>query len=184
MQIKKHKQTNLFLKGAKISLRLVEEKDCCARYVSWLEDKAVNQFLETRWAIQSLDSIREFVNSKRDDPVNYLFAIIENDSKRHIGNIKLGPINFNHGFADVSYFIGERDCWGKGYATEAIKLVTRFGFEELKLHSLQAGLYESNTGSKKALENAGFQYVGRFKSKLKLGNIWQDHLFFHILAEN
>lgn len=64
----------------------------------------------------------------------------------------------------MSYFIGEKNAWGKGFATEAIQLVTHFAFEQLHLHRLQAGLYASNIGSGKALEKAGYHLEAVFKN--------------------
>ena len=109
---------------------------------------------------------------------SYLFAIVESDTNVHVGNIKLGPINAHHAFADVSYFIGETDRHGRGYATEAIKLATAFGFERLGLHRLQAGLYAGNIGSAKALEAAGYTREGTLRAQLKNADAgWEDHVW-------
>ena len=150
MIIKEH------LDGRTICLRCIEETDCTDEYLRWLEDPEVNQYLETRWSEQSMDSIKSFVRQIRESEDSILFAIIEKETKKHIGNIKIGPINKNHQFAMISYFIGNREYWGKGIASEAIGLVTRFGFENLGLHKLLAGYYASNIGSGKALENNGY----------------------------
>ena len=63
--------------------------------MSWLQDPAVNAYLETRWSPQSLESVRAFVSAMAEDPANYLFAIVQNQGGRHIGNLKIGPINAN-----------------------------------------------------------------------------------------
>ena len=157
-----------YIVGTHISLRLVTLEDCDATYVSWLCDPLVNQFLETRWTQQTLHSIRDFVSTLLHDPYNYLFAIIEMATQQHIGNIKIGPINFHHQHAEISYFIGEKTAWGKDYATEAIHLVTAFAFQTLQLHRLQASTYASNRGSQRALEKAGFTLEGRLVQKLRI----------------
>jgi ribosomal-protein-alanine N-acetyltransferase len=173
------------LKGAKVSLRLVTLDDCTPRYEAWLADPQVNQYLETRWRPQSLDSIREFVSGMLASADSYLFAIVENASGAHIGNLKVGPINGNHGYADISYFIGERAAWGKGYATEAIRLGTGFAFGRLGLHRVQAGLYAGNGGSGKALEKAGYRAEGIFRKQLKnAAGAWEDHHWFAVLRED
>lgn len=167
-----------------VRLRLVELSDCGDRYVSWLLDPDVNRYLETRWAEQTLDTVRSFVSSMIASPDSYLFAIFVAD--QHIGNVKLGPVESRHLYADVSYFIGERSAWGKGYATTAVRLATRFGFERLGLHRVQAGFYESNVGSQRVLEKAGFLYEGRLKSKLRQSrdSAWEDHLWYGALRES
>lgn len=169
------------LDGSLVSLRLVELSDCNDRYVAWLADPEVNRYLETRWQPQTAESIRAFVTAMQADPWSYLFCIVEREHGRHVGNIKVGPVSARHQCADVSYFVGERACWGKGLATEAIRLVVDFGFRSLGLNRIQAGVYESNRGSVKALERNGFRAEGCWRSQLRSGDIWEDHLWFGLL---
>lgn len=171
-------------RGARVTLRLVTLEDCTDRYVSWLEDPEVAQYLETRWSTQNLASVREFVGSMVDSTHSYLFAIVENERSLHVGNIKVGPIQQRHRYADVSYFIGERSVWGKGLATEAIQLATFIAFERLDLHRVQAGLYEGNVGSGRALEKSGYTLEGRMKKQLLGPRGWEDHLWYGLLRED
>ena len=129
------------------------------RYASWLNDPFVYQFLETRHCKQTLETIRQFVESVNSNPSEHLFGIFLDG--KHIGNIKLGPINSNHPVADVSLFIGDRQSWGMGYATQAIRLVSEFGFDSLGLIKLSAGAYAENIGSIRAFEKAEYQTEGR-----------------------
>jgi RimJ/RimL family protein N-acetyltransferase len=170
--------------GPPVSLRLADLADCTERYVAWLMDPAVNQFLETRWTRQTLQTIREFVGGMVVSADSYLFAIVETDSGEHIGNLKIGPIHARHFYADLSYFIGERSRWGFGYATAAIRCATRIGFERLGLHRLQAGLYASNGASGRALEKAGYSCEGRFKAQLRTTDGWEDHVWYGITRED
>lgn len=171
------------LGSKKVLLRLVTLQDCNDKYVSWLQDPEVNQYLETRWQEQNIKTIKEFVSNMLNNSNSYLFAIIEKEHYNHIGNIKLGPINPHHSFADISYFIGDRSAWGKGYATEAILLITRFGFKRLGLHRLQAGIYASNGPSRRVLEKAGYQLEGTLEDKLKGANSWEDHILYALLND-
>ena len=172
------------LESERLLLRPLDEADCTERYVAWLADPQVNQWLETRWHEQTLDSIRSFVASIYGDPNAELFAIVRREDDLHLGNIKLGPVNWNHRCADISYFLGERDAWGKGFATEAIRRLVHFAFEELDLHRLQAGCYEGNQGSARVLEKVGFTRESCWRKQL-LGpdGHWQDHWWFGLLAE-
>ena len=145
-----------FIDGKRIYLREVRENDIDGDYYGWINDKEINQYMETRFSPQGKISLMEYIKNhanKLDEP---WFAICLQESDKHIGNIKLGPINFYHRTADVSYFIGTKDCWGKGYATEAIGLVVRFAFEVLDLYKVNAGTYAGNIGSQRALEKNGF----------------------------
>jgi len=95
---------------------------------------------------------------------DYLFGVFLKDKSEHIGNIKIGNIEQIHRSGDVGILLGNRKQWGKGYATEAIKLATRYAFEELNLHTLTAGMYVNNIGSQKAFMKAGYTEVGRLKN--------------------
>lgn len=177
-------KTSLLLQGSKISLRPLTLADCNETYANWLADPVINRYLETRWSEPSLAAITEFVTKMVADPDSYLFTIIEISTQKHIGNIKLGPVNRYHRYADIGYFIGEPQAWGKGYATEAIQLITTFAFTELKLHRVQAGVYASNIASAKALEKAGYVLEAVFKQQLWLGSDWEDHLWYVITEKN
>ena len=83
-------------------------------------------------------------------------AIVLDKGFRHIGNPKIGPINCAHGFAANGLVIGDKDCGGKGYAIEAIALATRYAFDVLGMHRLEAGVYATNIGSAEALRQAGW----------------------------
>ncbi|TVR39923.1 MAG: N-acetyltransferase [Planctomycetota bacterium] len=178
---------DLRLYSPRLELRPLRMDDCGPRYLAWLENPAIHAWLETRWQPQSLDSIRSFVAAINDDPCSLLFGMLRAADQRHIGNIKLGPINPIHSCADISYFIGERDAWGQGFATEAIRAVVDFAFQHLALHRVQAGCYADNVGSMRALEKVGFQREGVWRQQLRVDaadtSSWQDHLWFGILAD-
>ena len=166
-----------------MSLRLVTTDDANARYVGWLADPEVNRYLETRYAEQTLEMVRDFVGAMARSPDSYLFAILEEATSKHVGNVKIGPVLAHHAVADVSYFIGERAAWGKGFGSEAVRLVTKFGFERLDLHRCQAGFYETNIGSQRVLEKAGYTYEGRLAKRLRNGDVWEDHVWYGALRD-
>lgn len=167
-----------------VTLRQIELDDCTTTYVDWLNDPEVNQYLETRWSEQSLESIRGFVESQRNNNHSILFAIILCYNSKHIGNIKIGPINNYHKHADISYFIGDKSMWNKGIATAAIKLTTGFGFEHLDLHRIEAGAYSASIGSWKALEKNGFKREAVFREQVMSKGQWMDVYRYGILKRD
>lgn len=115
----------------------------------------------------------------------HLMAIVETSSGRHVGNVKIGPMKPRHKSADVSYFIGEVDCWGKGYGPEAVGLVVRLAFEELGLFRLQAGAYSSNVASIRVLARNGFVQEGCLRQALVTrGTMRDDHLWFGLMHDD
>lgn len=176
--------TNKIKIGKLVFLRQIEMKDCKERYVEWLNDPEVNQYLETKWVRQDMESIEAFVKSQRENSHSVLFAIISKEENSHIGNIKIGPIHEHYSHADISYFIGDKQFWNKGIATEAIRLVCEFGFEELGLHRIEAGAYAAAVGSWKALEKNGFHREGIFRDQVILNNEYMDIYRYGLLRSD
>jgi [ribosomal protein S5]-alanine N-acetyltransferase len=172
-----------FICNERIYLREVRKSDVNERYYNWLNDPVINQYLETRFLPRSIDNILSYVNemdAKADEP---FFAICLKDNDEHIGNIKLGPINWFHRRAAISLLIGEKKYWGKGYATDAISLVTKFGFETLNLNKLSAGCYSNNIGSARAFEKCGYVREGVIRSYAIVNNKELDCFLYGLRAE-
>lgn len=165
--------------GKSVSLRMVELSDCVQYYLDWLNDEETNRYLETRWERQSIEKIKNFVDSMRKSTHSYLFAIIFRN--KHVGNIKLGPIHPIYKFADISYFIGDKNCKNKGVATESVKLLVNFAFKKLNLNRLEAGVFEQNVASQKVLQNNGFirDAVLRKRVFLKRRENYCEHIGIH-----
>lgn len=151
-----HDEQGTTLQGERLVLRPLEIQDVGEAYVRWMNDPAINRFLESRWDSHDEASLAAFVSRVSADPDSFPFAIVRRDSGAHIGNIKLGPIDRHHLTGSMGILIGDRDSWGKGFGTEAIRLLVAFAFEDLGLHKLTAGCYGPNVESIRAFEKAGF----------------------------
>jgi len=173
-----------FIEGGQIYLREVRTSDVGENYYRWLNDPEVNRYLETRYIPRSLQNIREFVERMDGNQDEIFLAICLKGDHRHVGNIKLGPINWIHRFGDVSLLIGEKSCWGKGAGTEAIRALTAFAFDVLNLNKLRAGCYEDNTASARAFMKAGFMQEGVLKRQWQADGRFQDELLFGLCRED
>lgn len=159
-----------FIDGERIYLREVRLSDVTENYYRWMNDPEVVQYLETRFFPYSREKIESYVRQMQEDADSAFMAVIVKNGDEHIGNIKIGPINWFHRFADIALIIGEKKSWGRGYGTEAIKLVTDYAFNTLNLHKLTAGIYANNIGSIEAFKKAGFSVEGvRKKQRLYHG---------------
>lgn len=151
--------------AARVELHELDPGDVSDRYVAWLNDPKVNRFLESRFVTHTADSVREFVTAMAASEANVLFGIFLVDSRRHIGNIKIGPVIEQHRTADVGLLIGEQDEWGKGYASEAIAAASAHAFDAMGVQKLTAGCYDQNLGSARAFEKAGWRREGVRRSQ-------------------
>jgi ribosomal-protein-alanine N-acetyltransferase len=165
----------------RLFFRPLESADITQIYVDWLNDPEVNRYLEVRLSKHSLESCSRFVEAMNAATDQNLFGIFLSDSKRHIGNIKLGFVSSYHARAQLSLFIGDKTCWRKGLATESIGAITIWGFEQLKLMKIEAGCYEQNLASLRAFLKAGYQVEGFFRRSFildhkRVGGFWMGIL--------
>ena len=178
------KRVNITLRGNRVELSPVQIQDATDQYLSWLNDVEVNKFLETRWISQTLETVVAHIEKVSSSSTEVLLKIVIAAEGTHIGNIKIGPIDVNNKSAELSYLIGNKSFWGKGYATEAINLCVDYCFETLGLHKVQAGCFEKNIGSQKALLKSGFELEGRLRQRiLDIDGDRQDHLWFGRINE-
>jgi ribosomal-protein-alanine N-acetyltransferase len=117
-----------------------------------------------------------FINLKKDENPLITFAI-EYD-KQFAGIISLIPQNdVYQKTAEMGYWLGE-PFWNKGIVTTAVKLITRYGFDQLNLIRVFAGVFEYNLPSMKVLEKNGYKKEGVFeKAVFKNGQIWDEHRY-------
>jgi len=144
------------LYGTQIKLRPLVIDDVTDEYIKWMNDYEVVKYTESRFKQHTRESIMEFVNNANNKKT-HTFAIIANDYNKHIGNIKIGNINWISRNGDIGLIIGRKEYYGRGIATEAIRLVTQYAFEQLNLNKVRCGIYAPNIGSIKAFQKAGWE---------------------------
>lgn len=149
-----------FLTGDKVYLRALIESDAEGPYSRWLNDKEVTKYLESGYFPNTTESLKDYIKRYSNTDKALMLGIIEKSSDRHIGNIKLEPINWVHRTGVIGIMIGEKDCYGKGYATEAIKLVLEHGFNRLNLRKISLGVVADNAAAKRVYEKLGFEVEG------------------------
>lgn len=114
------------------------------------------------------------------DPKNLVFAIETADTNQFIGliGIKLGREKYRN--AEIWFKIYS-EFWNKGFTTEAVKRIIRFGFEDLQLHRIEAGCAVENTGSIRVLEKVGMLREAHTRKALPLQTGWSDGYDYAIL---
>jgi [ribosomal protein S5]-alanine N-acetyltransferase len=169
-----------FLATERIYLREVRASDVNDAYYRWMNDREVTRHLESRFHPHSREELLRYVQ-EHGGPQDFFFAILLHAGDHHVGNIKIEPVNWIHRSGEIGILIGEKDCWGKGYATEAIRLIVGFAFQELNLHKLTAGCYGANAGSVKAFQKAGFQIEGVRKQQFFSGGQFVDGILLGLV---
>jgi RimJ/RimL family protein N-acetyltransferase len=167
----------------RLALRTLTVNDATDAYCRWMSDKRVNRFLESRFRSLATKDLAEFITACNANPNILLLGIIIRANDKHIGNIKLGPIDRNHGLGDIGLLIGEPDEWGFGFAREAIKAVSDYALGPLSLHKVTAGCYASHVASRKAFESSGFLVEGIRPKHFRSDGQWEDAILMARIAE-
>ena len=118
--------------------------------------------------------------SLQEQPITRFTFVIEDAGATAIGMIAINKGKPKYNNAEV-WFKLHKDHWAKGYATEALKKILEFGFNDLGLHRIEAGCAVENIGSIKVLEKAGFIKEGRKRQHLPLKTAWSDCFEYGIL---
>lgn len=111
----------------------------------------------------------------------FTFMIQTLQEARPIGVIALDGIQWTHAEGWLSIGLGEREYWGKGYGTDAMQLMLRYGFAELNLHRISLTVFEYNQRAIRLYGKLGFVHEGCAREFLKRDGRRWDMLFFGLL---
>lgn len=144
------------LRSDRLVLRVLGESDVTPDYLGWLADAAVTRYLSIAGTAQNHATVTEYVRTMatRDDAL--LLGVFLAGSGQHVGNVTLNPLDIAGRRASIGIMIGDRSQWGRGVATEALKVVTDFAFDVLGLEVVFAGVAETNEKSRMLFERCGF----------------------------
>ena len=99
----------------------------------------------------------EWIERVLRDPSSRRFAICLKDGDIYIGNVQLTDIE--KGMANFHIFIGAKEYWGKGIATEATRHLLKYAKDELKLKKLHLWVNPLNKAAVKVYLKCGFSAV-------------------------
>jgi RimJ/RimL family protein N-acetyltransferase len=110
--------------------------------------------------------------------------IIETLAGEIVGTIGLHAADRRHRTADLHLGLDNRQNWGKGYASEAIRLLLRFAFRELDYQKINLDVYAFNERAIRLYEHLGFQHEGRLRSNIYTeGRRWDEFVMGMTRAE-
>ncbi|MBO3697804.1 GNAT family N-acetyltransferase [Roseivirga sp. E12] len=112
----------------------------------------------------------------------YGWTVRMKETNAFVGQTGMSCSNNRFKMAEIHYHISP-EFWKQGYATEIAKRLIKFGFEELKLHRIEAGVATDNIGSIRVLEKLGMQREGLRRKILPIRGEWRDNYMYSILDE-
>ena len=137
-----------------------------------INDKDVIKWLSEIPFPYTLCHAEEFIERSRERVLkqeSYNFMIFQD--KKMIGGVGLS--GFNNKSCQVGYWLGKK-YWGNGFATEALKSILDFGFDQLSLEKIYAAYKIGNEGSIRVLNKSGFEYS---RKKYEYDSVLNEEVF-------
>ena len=111
------------------------------------------------------------------------FAITVASTGEPVGSVAVADFDWSEGIGHVSYWLAA-DARGKGYATAAVRLLSRWAFETLGLERLELCAHPDNTTSQRVAERAGFMREGVLRSVMTVKGTRWDVVLFSLLPDD
>lgn len=152
--------------GAKCYLSTVDPDDAPI-FTAWLCDYDVTRYLAEAPSCYPLQAEREALDRLSRE---HNYCIVDLKTDRLIGICGFMGIDHLNQTAEVGIFIGAKDCWGKGYGSEALSLLVKYGFNVLNFHNIMLKVLSNNERAVRCYERVGFRTFGvRKEAELREG---------------
>jgi RimJ/RimL family protein N-acetyltransferase len=168
----------IFLKGKRIDLRVLDPKDDLESYSCWINDQELTVFLSVGKFPTTRSGLRDFINVYKASK-DLLLGIFKQDE--HIGNITLHHIDWQNRVGELGILIGDKKHHGKGYGSEAVRLLLEHAFNRLNLRKVTAGMFSGNKASQKMFEKLGFMLEGCLREQFFYHGKYYHNLRYGLL---
>lgn len=171
------------LLGKRVRLRDVREEDLALDY-RYINDPEVA--LNKRSGIPyptTFQKEQEWYESLKKNKDTYDFAIEALDEKLYIGGCGIYEIDWNNGVCEVGIYIGDKNFRGKGYGTEAMKLLLDFIYEQTNLNKVQLEVFSFNQRAICSYKKCGFVVEGRIRQRIFRNGEYHDKVIMGLLRE-
>ncbi len=177
-------QNIAFLKGTQVYLRPYAPETDAAKVHQWFNDPEVTHFMVTgRYPTTELQA-RALLEAQVRSEEHVVFVVVDSATEKPLGLVGLYDMDMVVRKAEMRIIIGEKEYWGKGVGTEAVELITYYGFDRLQLNKVYLGVMEENIKAVKAYEKAGFAHEGVLKDDLFRNSRYYDCVNMALLRKD
>ncbi|MBO9597782.1 MAG: GNAT family N-acetyltransferase [Cohnella sp.] len=170
-----------FLEGTKVYLRPIELADTDWYFAS-LYDKNTRKFTGTQ-KHYSREQIARYIEGKSQDSSSVLLLIATCKDDRLVGDIAIQNIDTMNRNANIRIAINNDAYQGKGYGTEALRLMLDYGFGILNLHRIELNVFSYNERAMHVYEKLGFKREGVQREALFYDHQYYDSILMSILED-
>lgn len=158
----------------------IHQKDDVKALERWNQDSEYLRLLDTDPPyLFSRQQMTEWLDKEEDKQISFGIRTLADD--RLIGIIGLHIADWVSRNAWVGIGIGEREYWGKGYGTDAMRLIVQYGFLELNLNRISLDVFGFNERGIRSYEKVGFKAEGRMRDWMNRAGMRSDLIYMGLL---
>lgn len=171
------------MKGNKVFLRSIER---CDIELAWKYMNNADTFYNLSVGIpfpMNYDNETDWYDSQRKQTGIYNFAICDSSTGLYIGGCGINSLDLNNRKCTIGIFIGDDKYKGKGYGTEAMRLLIDFIFNQISVERIELRVFDFNERAIKSYKKNGFVEEGRLRRAIYRNGQFHDELIMSILKE-
>jgi len=168
--------------GELVRLRAMGPADAEALW-RWNHDPDVMRWMDDGYP-QTLARVRTGLEERpRNAYGDVLLGIEVRGDATLIGLVRLHGAQPENGIAELDIYLGEKEYWGKGYATDAMRTACRYGFDSMRLHKITLSVVVDNLAARRVYDKVGFVEEGRLRQVFRRDGRWYDMFTMGLLAD-
>ena len=172
------------LVGNRVRLRPITVEDAPRMYEGIFDEESTRLTgTQGEFTLEQVTAFCEKV-SKADDRVDYAITLLDDSDALYVGEVVLNQFDSDNNSAVFRIALMGKDYFGKGYGTEATRLIVQFGFETLKLNRIELEVYDFNPRAQHVYEKVGFVKEGVRREVLLWEGKYQNGIVMSMLASD
>jgi RimJ/RimL family protein N-acetyltransferase len=161
------------LEGKRIRLRPLSKDDLDA-IMEWVNDEEATRTLLIGRFPMTREAEIKWIEERTASDAKEVTYVIETIAGEYLGGISLLHFQQVERIAELGIVIGKKAAWGKGYGTEAMRLMVAYGFEQLNLHMIHLSVLADNPKAVHIYEKVGFVHEGCLRDRVYRGGRYHD----------
>jgi RimJ/RimL family protein N-acetyltransferase len=113
----------------------------------------------------------------------YKFAIETIEDSQFIGGCSINNVDWKNSVGTIGIFIGDKEYWGRGYGTDAIKVLMSFVFLQMNINKIRLTCYSFNDRAVNCYKKCGFSIEGVLRQEIFKDGKYHDKIAMGILRE-
>ncbi|OEV04786.1 GNAT family N-acetyltransferase [Streptomyces oceani] len=167
--------------GELVTLRPLEPSDAEAMW-RWHQDPEVMRWMDDGYAQSLAEVQRSLAERPRNTYSEVLYGVRARADGQFIGLVRLRDCEPETGCAELDLYLGEKDYWGQGYATDTMRTMCRYGFDKMRLHKISLTVVTENHAAYRVYRKVGFVEEGRLRQVFRRDGEWYDEYTMGLLA--